>query len=134
MALHRRFTARNCLLALALVLLICFVLKPNVSLLQDRGHNVDSSNNLRLKTDAAERLVGTGATSISGVNTVSQGIGKQVHTRRTAVVVASQASEDATWLDTYFPKWEKNVYHVDSSNAKLTVPKNKGRESMVYLT
>lgn len=54
--------------------------------------------------------------------------------RRTAVVVASQASENATWLDKYFPQWEKNIYRVDDPDARLTVPKNKGRESMVYLT
>ncbi|KAF1836289.1 hypothetical protein BDW02DRAFT_494066 [Decorospora gaudefroyi] len=54
--------------------------------------------------------------------------------RRTAVVVASQRSENATWLIDYFPQWEKNIYQVDDPNAPLTVPKNKGRESMVYLT
>lgn len=54
--------------------------------------------------------------------------------RRTAVVVASQASENATWLEEFFPHWEQNVYRVDDTTAKLTVPKNKGRESMVYLT
>jgi hypothetical protein len=54
--------------------------------------------------------------------------------RRTAVVVASQSSENATWLEEYFPEWEKNMYRVDDANAPLTVPKNKGRESMVYLT
>jgi len=53
---------------------------------------------------------------------------------RTAVVVASQASENATWLEEYFPSWEKNIYRVDDPEAPLTVPKNKGRESMVYLT
>lgn len=54
--------------------------------------------------------------------------------RRTAVVVASQASENASWLYEYFPDWEKNIYRVDDPSAPLTVPKNKGRESMVYLT
>jgi hypothetical protein len=57
-----------------------------------------------------------------------------VKARRTAVVVASQSSENATWLEEYFPEWEKNIYRVDDANAPLTVPKNKGRESMVYLT
>lgn len=54
--------------------------------------------------------------------------------RRTAVVVASQASENATWINEHFPHWEQNVYRVDDSSAALTVPMNKGRESMVYLT
>jgi hypothetical protein len=49
------------------------------------------------------------------------------------VVVASQKSENATWLETYFPDWEKNIYAVDDQTAPLTVPTNKGRESMVYL-
>jgi hypothetical protein len=57
-----------------------------------------------------------------------------VETRRTAVVIASQRSENTTWLDEYFPEWEKNIYRVDDENAPLTVPRNKGRESMVYLT
>jgi hypothetical protein len=54
--------------------------------------------------------------------------------RSTAVVVASQANEDASWIAKSFPAWEQNIYRVDDSSAKLTVPKNKGRESMVYLT
>jgi hypothetical protein len=57
-----------------------------------------------------------------------------IESRRTAVVVASQAAENATWLSHYFPAWETNIYHVDDPDAPLTVPKNKGRESMVYLT
>jgi hypothetical protein len=57
-----------------------------------------------------------------------------IKARRTAVVVASQSSENATWLEEYFPEWEKNIYRVDDANAPLSVPKNKGRESMVYLT
>ena len=57
-----------------------------------------------------------------------------IKARRTAFVVASQSSENATWLEEYFPHWEKNIYHVDDPSAELTVPKNKGRESMVYLT
>ncbi|OCK80577.1 hypothetical protein K432DRAFT_392938 [Lepidopterella palustris CBS 459.81] len=54
--------------------------------------------------------------------------------RRTAVVVASQRTEDPSWLFTNFPDWEKNIYAVDNQSAPLTVPQNKGRESMVYLT
>jgi hypothetical protein len=51
-----------------------------------------------------------------------------------AMVVASQRSENTTWLHHFFPQWEKYIYHVDEPTADLTVPKNKGRESMVYLT
>ena len=57
-----------------------------------------------------------------------------VQERKTAVVVASQRGENVTWLDEYFPTWEKNIYRVDDENAPLTVPMNKGRESMAYLT
>jgi hypothetical protein len=57
-----------------------------------------------------------------------------IQARRTAVVVASQRSENATWLEENFPLWEMNIYRVDDADALLTVPKNKGRESMVYLT
>jgi hypothetical protein len=73
--------------------------------------------------------------------TTSHGKDTQLHinagpkmTRKTAIVVASQASENATWLQEYFPHWQANIYRVDDPNAPLTVPKNKGRESMVYLT
>lgn len=51
-----------------------------------------------------------------------------------AFVVASQKTENTTWLRQFFPEWEANIYEVDNPEAKLTVPKNKGRESMVYLT
>jgi hypothetical protein len=57
-----------------------------------------------------------------------------IKARRTAVVVASQASENATWLNEYFPQWEMNHYRIDDPHAPLTVPMRKGRESMVYLT
>ncbi|KAK8154561.1 hypothetical protein IWX90DRAFT_57766 [Phyllosticta citrichinensis] len=51
-----------------------------------------------------------------------------------AFVVASQQTDDVDWLYTYFPDWEKFRYVVDDPKAELTVPRNKGRESMVYLT
>jgi hypothetical protein len=54
--------------------------------------------------------------------------------KRTAFVVASRMTENTTWLEQFFPDWEKSIYHVDEPLAALTVPKNKGRESMVYLT
>lgn len=144
MAIHRRLTARNALLALILMLLVCFVLNPNSALLRDRDRDRDQ----RVETyddpttlvagemtgEAAAEETGARAGAISSVNLVNGGKGREGATRRTAVVVASQKSEDAAWLDTYFPQWEKNIYRVDDPNAKLTVPKNKGRESMVYLT
>ncbi|KAB5528817.1 hypothetical protein GE09DRAFT_1148528 [Coniochaeta sp. 2T2.1] len=50
------------------------------------------------------------------------------------LVVAKQEREDTTWIDKYLPDWHSNIYVVDDPKAKLTVPTNKGREAMIYLT
>lgn len=50
------------------------------------------------------------------------------------IVVASLKVEDTTWLLTHLPTWKANIYVVDDSHASLTVPMNRGHESMVYLT
>lgn len=50
------------------------------------------------------------------------------------IVVASMKRENITWLHNYLLSWTKNIYVVDDRNAELTVPQNKGRESMVFLT
>lgn len=50
------------------------------------------------------------------------------------MVVASMKSDDTSWLSEYFPDWTKSIYVVDDKHAPLTVTRNKGRESMVYLT
>jgi hypothetical protein len=134
MAIQRRLTARNGVLALVIVLFFCFLLSPNPALLWNRRQHVEHYDIPGFRAEGAGDKPGSGVTAISSVNIGSGGEGKQGAAKRTAVVVASQASEDATWLDKYFPQWEKNVYRVDDLNAKLTVPKNKGRESMVYLT
>ena len=52
---------------------------------------------------------------------------------RVMLVVASQTTDDTTWLEGSFPSWEKSVYLTDAPS-DLSVPMNKGRESMVYLT
>lgn len=49
------------------------------------------------------------------------------------LVVASQTTDDTTWLESAFPELSKNIYVTDSQNAALTVPSNRGREGMVYL-
>ncbi|CAI7600523.1 unnamed protein product [Penicillium glandicola] len=54
--------------------------------------------------------------------------------RRKEMVVASMKSDDTSWLLEYFPDWTKSIYVVDDKRAPLTVTRNKGRESMVYLT
>lgn len=52
----------------------------------------------------------------------------------TEMVVASMKKENLTWLDDYLLDWKKNIYVVDDPYAPLTVPVNKGREAMVFLT
>lgn len=49
------------------------------------------------------------------------------------LVVASQTTDDTTWLENAFPEWFKKIYVTDDQNAALTVPTNRGREGMVYL-
>lgn len=51
-----------------------------------------------------------------------------------AAVVASLKGDDTSWLHEYFPDWQPNIYVMNDRKAKLTVAKNKGRESMAYLT
>lgn len=50
------------------------------------------------------------------------------------LVVASTAQEDSSWLERYLPEWRAHRYVVNNASAPLTVPANKGREAMVYLT
>ncbi|KAI1437852.1 hypothetical protein GGR50DRAFT_610056 [Xylaria sp. CBS 124048] len=55
--------------------------------------------------------------------------------RTLELVVASVTSENTTWLHAQLPPtWHKNIYVTDDAHAALTVPLNKGREAMVYLT
>jgi hypothetical protein len=50
------------------------------------------------------------------------------------IVVGSLQAEDTSWVQKYLPAWSRAIYIVDNRWAPLTVPKNKGREAMVYLT
>lgn len=50
------------------------------------------------------------------------------------MVIASMQRENVTWLHDYLKDWKKNIYVVDDPKAPLTVPTNKGREAMVFLT
>ncbi|RYP81642.1 hypothetical protein DL770_005850 [Monosporascus sp. CRB-9-2] len=50
------------------------------------------------------------------------------------LVVASTKQEDTSWIQKYLPDWYTYKYVVDDPTAPFTVPKNKGREAMVYLT
>jgi len=51
-----------------------------------------------------------------------------------AIIAASLSQDDTTWFQDLLPDWQANVYVVDDPTANLTVPRNKGRESSVYLT
>jgi hypothetical protein len=53
---------------------------------------------------------------------------------RRVFVVASMEKDDTAWIQEYFPGWKLIRYVVDNPAAQYTVPKNKGREAMVYLT
>lgn len=46
------------------------------------------------------------------------------------IVVASQSSDNTTWLDHAFLDWEKKIY-ITNTPSNLSVPAKKGREGMV---
>ena len=50
------------------------------------------------------------------------------------LVVASRDGDDTSWIGEHLPDWHTSLYVMDNPRAKLTVPANKGRESMAYLT
>ncbi|KAM5493621.1 hypothetical protein McaMca56_006541 [Microsporum canis] len=50
------------------------------------------------------------------------------------MVIASKKHDNVTWLHAHLPNWKKNIYVADDSDAELTIPKNKGKEAMVFLT
>lgn len=119
-----RFSVRNIVVALNILLLTALFLHLKYELWDEHPPAAELDDLSHLPDELLEdhRAITT---------PLGDGKGKP---RKTAVVVASQASENATWLSEYFPEWEMNIYRVDDPNAPLTVPKNKGRESMVYLT
>ena len=59
--------------------------------------------------------------------------------RGNALVIASLKNEDTSWLDGVLPDWERFIYVADGEALEeggekgLKIPKNKGREGMVYL-
>ena len=60
-------------------------------------------------------------------------------TRGNALVIASLKHEDTSWLEGILPDWERAIYVSDGEALEdggkqgLRIPKNKGREGMVYL-
>ncbi|KAK4463249.1 hypothetical protein QBC42DRAFT_305031 [Cladorrhinum samala] len=56
-------------------------------------------------------------------------------THQVSVVVASLKRDNTSWIREQLPRsWKPSIYVVDDPKADLTVPLNKGREAMVYLT
>ncbi|EGC49602.1 conserved hypothetical protein [Histoplasma capsulatum var. duboisii H88] len=54
--------------------------------------------------------------------------------RSKEIVVASLKDDDTSWVAEHLSDWNANIYVVDDPRSELTVPMNKARESMVYLT
>ncbi|KAF2457427.1 hypothetical protein BDY21DRAFT_271586, partial [Lineolata rhizophorae] len=50
------------------------------------------------------------------------------------IVVASLRGDDTAWIGEHLPEWGANVYVMDDALANLSVPVDKGREGMAYLT
>ncbi|KAI8943097.1 hypothetical protein NX059_001128 [Plenodomus lindquistii] len=132
-----RFSIRDAVIAINMVLLTALFLHLKYEIFDKHasvaGERAGESHLPDELYDEAQSVAQT-VTGKDGAKDKELKANSGVKARRTAVVVASQASENATWLDDFFPHWEKNIYRVDDASAPLTVPKNKGRESMVYLT
>jgi hypothetical protein len=130
MSFYRRLPGRAAALALLSWLFVALVLH----LRAEREGSIQFSTLNRISSAVTNPPRGA---AVAGPKTSSAGRASTDdtgdRTRRTAVVVATTASENASWLDDYFPQWEKNIYTVGDRKAKLKIPKNKGRESMVYL-
>lgn len=56
---------------------------------------------------------------------------KETPERTKELVVASVKGEDVSWIAEHVKDWKRNIYVANDPRAPLTVPKNKGRESMV---
>lgn len=54
--------------------------------------------------------------------------------RSKEIVVASLKDDDTSWIAEHLSDWHASIYTVDDPLSELTVPVNKARESMVYLT
>lgn len=54
--------------------------------------------------------------------------------RSKTLVVSSMKKDDTRWIEQNIGGWDIHRYITDDATARYTVPKNKGREAMVYLT
>ena len=107
---------------LSLVLLYNFRSTPGYDSTTDPVTNVDSGGKVTVTAPPASAVPVPWDTSPK-----SSRPGKEL-------VVASLKGDDVSWLYDNITEWTKNIYVVNDPSAKLTVPINKGRESMVYLT
>ncbi|KAF2029245.1 hypothetical protein EK21DRAFT_101313 [Setomelanomma holmii] len=129
-----RFTARNVVIAVNILLLTALFLHLKHHLWDEPAAPASQLGLSRFPGELVDSDSGPTPTPSRNKDDKHLQVNAGSKKRRTAVVVASQASENATWLTEYFPQFEKNIYRVDDHDAPLTVPMNKGRESMVYLT
>ena len=131
-AMPRLITVRNAVILINILVLTALFIHLKFELWDQRAAAAGSSSLTHVPDELYDEQQTNESSHTGGKKPLKANGG--VKSRRTAIVVASQKSENATWLEEYFPEWEKNIYRVDDTNAPLTVPKNKGRESMVYLT
>jgi hypothetical protein len=114
MRLNKHAIKLACLLSFVILILAWnFYQRPS----RPRDHGAT------FKPDTTFHDKGSNATSITSFNADSK-----------RLVVASLSGDDTTWMSKRLPDWSVSRYIVDDHNAELTVPLNKGRESMVYLT
>jgi hypothetical protein len=50
------------------------------------------------------------------------------------LVVAAMSGDDTSWIARRLPEWSSTIYTADDPLALPKLPRNKGREAMVYLT
>jgi len=60
------------------------------------------------------------------------GIAESNYTR--VLVIPKTEAEDVSWIERELPGLDTAIYEVENQSAPYHVPKNKGREAMVYLT
>lgn len=89
--------------------------------------NVSTTDNIPHASASSEPAASAKQIEISGPDYASGGPSVEL-------VVASLSTENTSWIAEQLPDWDARIYHVDDASAALTVPLNKGKEAMVYLT
>lgn len=123
LTLSRRLSPRRILCVLGAFAIFSLILmvksKPSWSTqLPDNELSSDAEPHHQTSTSSAANSVTSGTNNIP----------------RNSFVVASKKGDDTTWIDQHLSDWNLVRYMVDDHEAQYTVPENKGRESMVYLT